>query len=144
MHFAGLAPDVVIYDYLKSTGQLTPALEKLLKDYARSGVQNELGYAHTDYSFSAFGNSDASGSSWLTAFVVRVFIKARIMVTIDENVITRALKWLAGRQVSNFTYWLHSPSTLFLFPLSKRMVNSTNLVTSATRICRVKLRRVWH
>jgi len=67
------------------------------------GVQNELRYAHNDHSFSAFGNSDSSGSSWLTAFVARVFIQAKPFTTIDENVIINALTWLKGQQVGKLT-----------------------------------------
>lgn len=78
---------------------MTPALKLKLLNYMNQGIQNELSYAHTDHSFSAFGNSDKSGSSWLTAFVVRIFIQAAPFTTVDENVIIKALAWLAGQQV---------------------------------------------
>lgn len=42
-----------------------------------TGYQRELRYRHDDGSFSAFGNSDASGSTWLTAFVLKSFAQAR-------------------------------------------------------------------
>lgn len=80
-------------------GLLTPALDQKLTGYMNQGIQNELSYAHSDHSFSAFGNSDPSGSSWLTAFVVRVFIQAKPFATVDENVIKNALDWLVGQQV---------------------------------------------
>lgn len=97
----GLAPDVVIYYYLVNANLLTPALKQKLLNYMNQGIQNELSYAHTDHSFSAFGNSDKSGSSWLTAFVVRILIQARPYTTVDENVIINALAWLALQQQSN-------------------------------------------
>lgn len=31
-----------------------------------SGIQREMTFAHSDHSFSAFGNQDNSGSMWLT------------------------------------------------------------------------------
>eukprot|EP00959_Pyramimonas_sp_CCMP1952_P469394 9494860-Pyramimonas_sp.AAC.1 len=37
------------------------------------GYQRELNYRHSDGSFSAFGESDGDGSTWLTAFVLKVF-----------------------------------------------------------------------
>lgn len=95
----GLAPDVVIYDYLVKVNLLTPALKTKLLNYMKQGYQNELGYKHDDNSFSAFGNSDPSGSSWLTAFVLRIFIQASPYITIDNNVIINGLAWLAGQQV---------------------------------------------
>ncbi|KAG4071650.1 hypothetical protein HA402_011804 [Bradysia odoriphaga] len=94
----GLAPDVVIYHYLYKTGLLTPALKEKLLNYMNQGIQNELSYAHSDHSFSAFGNSDKSGSSWLTAFVIRIFIQAKQFTAVDDNVIKNALTWLAGQQ----------------------------------------------
>ncbi|KAJ6633451.1 CD109 antigen [Pseudolycoriella hygida] len=94
----GLAPDVVIYDYLTKVGLLTPALKTKLLDYMKKGYQGQLSYKHDDHSFSAFGNSDRSGSSWLTAFVLKIFIQASPYITIDENIIAKGLIWLVGRQ----------------------------------------------
>ena len=36
-------------------------------------------YRHYDGSYSAFGKSDASGSTWLTAFVAKCFAHASLM-----------------------------------------------------------------
>lgn len=96
----GLAPDVVIFIYLKQAGLLTAALETKLLNYMKQGYQGELSYRHSDYSFSAFGNSDASGSTWLTAFVIRIFIQASTFISVDSTVITNSLAWLISQQVS--------------------------------------------
>ncbi|ROT61348.1 alpha2 macroglobulin isoform 3 [Penaeus vannamei] len=49
--------------------------EKLLR-FMRTGYQRELLYRRTNGSFSAFGNADDSGSTWLTAFVLKSFAQA--------------------------------------------------------------------
>lgn len=119
----GLAPDVVIYVYLVKVNLLTPALKTKLLSYMSQGIQNELRYAHTDNSFSAFGNSDASGSSWLTAFVLRIFIQAKPYTTVDDNVITNGLTWLAGQQVSDASHSLivwRNEKFLFVVQLARR------------------------
>lgn len=89
----------MIYIYLVKTNLMTATLNVKLTGYMKSGIQNELSYKHTDGSFSAFGNSDPSGSSWLTAFVLRIFIQAQPYTTVDATVITNGLTWLAGQQV---------------------------------------------
>ena len=38
---------------------------------------NELRYQRSDGSYSAFGDRDKSGSTWLTAFVLKSYAQAR-------------------------------------------------------------------
>jgi CD109 antigen len=49
----------------QNTNQLTQAIEDKALRYMETGYQQELTYRHQDGSFSAFGNSDPSGSTWL-------------------------------------------------------------------------------
>ncbi|ROT85735.1 alpha2 macroglobulin isoform 2 [Penaeus vannamei] len=56
---------------------------------------------HDDGSFSAFGNSDASGSTWLTAFVLKSFAQARQYVQIDEDDLEMSRGWLKLHQMEN-------------------------------------------
>ncbi|KAK4808369.1 hypothetical protein QYF61_002606 [Mycteria americana] len=70
---------------------------------AASGVpqgwyQRELLYKHDDGSYSAFGKSDPTGNTWLTAFVLKSFGQARAYVAIEERHITDALRWLQEKQ----------------------------------------------
>jgi hypothetical protein len=62
------------------------------------GYQRELTYRHYDGSYSAFGNSDDSGSTWLTAFVVKSFSEARPYITIDGKDVGKSLDWLKSLQ----------------------------------------------
>uniref|UniRef100_A0A8C5X326 Alpha-macroglobulin receptor-binding domain-containing protein n=1 Tax=Malurus cyaneus samueli TaxID=2593467 RepID=A0A8C5X326_9PASS len=55
-------------------------------------------YKHDDGSYSAFGKNDASGNTWLTAFVLKSFGQARAYVAIEERHITDALRWLQQHQ----------------------------------------------
>ena len=63
-----------------------------------TGYQRELTYRHRDGSFSAFGESDASGSLWLTAFVLKSFAQAKDLMYIDETVLTEAATWITSHQ----------------------------------------------
>lgn len=97
-------PNIVVINYLKNSNQLNPAIESKAKKYMESGYQRELTYKHDDGSFSAFGKSDASGSTWLTAFVARAFRQAADHIDIEEKVIDDALEWLNKVQAPNGSF----------------------------------------
>lgn len=79
-------PDVVILEYLQATRQLTEATRAKAIEFLETGYQRQLSYRHEDGSFSAFGPmSSNSGSTWLTAFVVRAFISAKPHIFIDKG-----------------------------------------------------------
>ncbi|XP_055710660.1 thioester-containing protein 1 allele R1-like isoform X3 [Phlebotomus papatasi] len=97
-------PNIVVLNYLKVTGKQTPEIEKKALKYMESGYQRELTYKHKDGSFSAFGESDKSGSTWLTAFVARSFRQAKKFISVEEDVITNALNWLSDQQAANGSF----------------------------------------
>ena len=69
-HFSDNTFHLYIFFNLQNTNQLTPAIEVKALQYMETGYQRELTYRHTDGSFSAFGNTDPSGSTWL---VLKIF-----------------------------------------------------------------------
>ncbi|XP_035917630.1 CD109 antigen-like isoform X4 [Anopheles stephensi] len=97
-------PNIVVLDYLKATNKLTANIEAKAKKFMEAGYQRELSYKHQDGSFSAFGESDKSGSTWLTAFVARSFKQAANHITIDEKVIDKSLEWLSDHQAPNGSF----------------------------------------
>lgn len=97
-------PNVVILDYLRNINHLTPAIESKAKTFMDAGYQRELSYKHNDGSFSAFGNRDKSGSTWLTAFVARSFIQASRYIQVEQRIINEALNWLSRVQAANGSF----------------------------------------
>uniref|UniRef100_A0A8D8UYD5 TEP1-F n=1 Tax=Cacopsylla melanoneura TaxID=428564 RepID=A0A8D8UYD5_9HEMI len=97
-------PNIVVLEYLKNTHQLTDAIESRASRYLETGYQQELTYRRPDGSFSAFGTTDANGSTWLTAFVAKSFRQAASFTTIDEAVILEALAWLSSNQAFNGSF----------------------------------------
>ncbi|XP_066567828.1 alpha-2-macroglobulin isoform X1 [Amia ocellicauda] len=91
------APNIYILKYLESTGQLTQAIRSKASEYLTSGYQRELNYKHRDGSYSAFGESDSSGNTWLTAFVMKSFGGAQSYIYIDPSNIKSAKAWLEVR-----------------------------------------------
>ena len=95
------APDVEVLRYLDATGQLTPEVRAKAEEFITCGYQRELTYQRGDGSFSAFGESDDSGSLWLTAFVLGTFSAARDVQTIDETVLAGAAGWITDHQLAD-------------------------------------------
>ncbi|XP_067120977.1 CD109 antigen [Centruroides vittatus] len=97
-------PNIVITEYLQRADRLTPEIQNKSRRYMETGYQRELTYMRDDGSFSAFGKRDKSGSTWLTAFVVRSFHQAIPYIDIDDKVIEGSLKWLIQRQNLNGSF----------------------------------------
>ncbi len=92
------APDVFITKYLKESGQLKPEIMAKAEKLMLTGYQRELIYQRNDGSFSAFGQNDAEGSLWLTAFVLKSFAQAKDLIYIDDAVMERAKAWIIAHQ----------------------------------------------
>ncbi|XP_015122489.1 CD109 antigen isoform X1 [Diachasma alloeum] len=99
-----LVPNIVILNYLKNTNQLTQAVQGKALRYLEVGYQQELTYRHKDGSFSAFGESDESGSTWLTAFVAKSFKQASEYIIVEDRIINEALLWLSNVQTPNGSF----------------------------------------
>ncbi|XP_036419632.1 complement C3-like [Colossoma macropomum] len=60
--------------------------------HIRTGYERELTYRKEDGSYAAWINRPSS--TWLTAYVAKVFAMASSLIPIQENVLCSALKWL--------------------------------------------------
>jgi CD109 antigen len=92
------APNVFVTRYLKATRQLKPEVMAKAEKLMLTGYQRELIYRRAEGSFSAFGESDAQGSLWLTAFVLKTFAQARDIIFVDDSVLTSAATWIKSHQ----------------------------------------------
>ncbi|XP_030635548.1 complement C3 [Chanos chanos] len=57
-----------------------------------TGYQRELAYRKSDGSYAAW--IERPSSTWLTAYVAKVFAMASDLISVEDNVICSALKWL--------------------------------------------------
>ncbi|XP_063886499.1 pregnancy zone protein-like [Scylla paramamosain] len=92
------APNVFILQYLTNTRQDTPEVTAKLIRLMNIGYQRQILYRRSNGSYSAFGNADPYGSTWLTAFVVKSFAQAQHYITIDVEDLGHSLKWLSHTQ----------------------------------------------
>ena len=97
-------PNIVVLEYLTRANRLSPSVRKKALDHMDKGYQRELTYKREDGSFSAFGNNDKSGSTWLTAFVLKSFSQAKPHMNIDPAVLETATQWLMSRQLTDGSF----------------------------------------
>ncbi|KAI9528342.1 hypothetical protein NQZ68_022034 [Dissostichus eleginoides] len=98
------APNIFVLQYLSAVGRADPETTTRATDFMRKGYERELSYQRDDGSFSAFGDRDSSGSTWLSAFVLRCFLQARPFISIDPHVLQRAAVWLRAQQGDDGRY----------------------------------------
>ncbi|XP_056426218.1 complement C3-like isoform X2 [Hyla sarda] len=60
--------------------------------YIKNGVTQQLTFAKQDASYGAWINTPSS--TWLTAYVVKVFSLASSLIDVDKNLICNSVKWL--------------------------------------------------
>nr|XP_022338178.1 CD109 antigen-like [Crassostrea virginica]XP_022338179.1 CD109 antigen-like [Crassostrea virginica]XP_022338180.1 CD109 antigen-like [Crassostrea virginica] len=94
-NIATTVPNIYLLQYLRATQAATTLESKIIQNI-KLGYQRELNYRRNDGSFSAFGMSDASGSTWLTAFVLKSFAEIDRMLPnlVDPSVMDLATAWL--------------------------------------------------
>ncbi|XP_037711800.1 CD109 antigen isoform X4 [Drosophila subpulchrella] len=97
-NMVNFVPNILVLKYLEVTGRKLPAVESKARKFLEIGYQRELTYKHDDGSYSAFGKSDASGSTWLTAYVMRSFHQAGNYTDVDPKVVTAGLDFLVSKQ----------------------------------------------
>jgi CD109 antigen len=97
-------PNIVVLTYLTNLNKLTTPVETKCKKFMEVGYQRELTYRHSDGSYSAFGNSDRHGSTWLTAFVAKSFHQAAKFIHIDAKNVEMALEFLKNVQTSDGSF----------------------------------------
>ncbi|XP_063297811.1 CD109 antigen-like [Pelobates fuscus] len=95
------APNIYVLHYLTEVQKLTEDIKLKAIGFMELGYQKELTYMRHDGSFSAFGDRDVSGSTWLSAFVLRCFLQARPFIFISQEVLDQTVQWLVQKQDIN-------------------------------------------
>ncbi|XP_076146448.1 alpha-2-macroglobulin-like [Alosa pseudoharengus] len=123
-NIAILSPNIYILQYLQNTGQLTAEIKEKATHFLKNGYQRQLNYKHRDGAYSTFGRGE--GNTWLTAFVLRSFGKAKSFIYIDRDVIEGAKGWLENQLSPIGAY--HMQGNLF----NNRMKGGVNDLVTIT------------
>ncbi|XP_028417105.1 alpha-1-macroglobulin-like [Dendronephthya gigantea] len=100
-NLAKFAPNIYILDYLTATNQITKKTKEDALRYITTGYQKELRYRRGEGEYSAFGSRDRKGSGMITAFLIRLYARARRHVFVDEDEIKQSVGWLKQKQKSS-------------------------------------------
>ncbi|KAJ8032001.1 hypothetical protein HOLleu_25398 [Holothuria leucospilota] len=102
-NMVGFTPNIFVLIYLDRTNQQNalPDVYSQAEEYMRIGYERELQYRLSDGSYSAFGERDGEGSTWLTAFVLKSFALASEFIDIDNNDLQVTRDWLVSSTTQN-------------------------------------------
>ncbi|XP_046661617.1 pregnancy zone protein-like isoform X2 [Homalodisca vitripennis] len=100
-NLARLAPNLYVLRYIDASGQVNQQLRATALKNIQKGYQRQLTFQRSDGSFSAFGDSDESGSLWLTAAVLKILGEARSVIDVDQDLLQDSVKWITQRQLEN-------------------------------------------
>uniref|UniRef100_A0A3B4XPU7 Complement C3-like n=1 Tax=Seriola lalandi dorsalis TaxID=1841481 RepID=A0A3B4XPU7_SERLL len=92
---------VIATRYLDKTNQWITAGDDRRDEalnFITTGYTNQLNYRKTDGSFAVFQRRP--GSTWLTAYVAKVFSMASTLVAVDKKVVCDALNFVIGHQLN--------------------------------------------
>ncbi len=93
-----LVPTCYVMDYLQSINRLSDSMKKTGIGFIEVGVSEELNNKQSDGSYKGFAAEIAS--TWLTAFIAKVFNQATQFYWISRDNIKSSLDWLKGKQNS--------------------------------------------
>ncbi|PIK57821.1 Pregnancy zone protein [Apostichopus japonicus] len=101
----GFTPNIFVLMYLVHTNQRVnfPEVYNQAKEYMQVGYERELQYRLNDGSYSAFGQRDGEGSTWLTAFVLKSFAMASEFIEIDSRDLEVTRDWLVNNALDDDT-----------------------------------------
>ncbi|HER34409.1 MAG TPA: hypothetical protein ENO19_02950, partial [Halothiobacillaceae bacterium] len=89
-------PNVLVLDYLKSTGQTSPEVQMKAEQYINLGYQRLTTFEVAGGGFSLFGSPPAD--RMLTAYGLMEFSDMSRVHPVDEAILDRAAGWLLGQQ----------------------------------------------
>ena len=104
-------PNVLVLDYLKKTGRLTPETQLKAERYIGLGYQRLLTFEAPGGGFSLFGKPPAIVN--LTAYGLLEFSDMARVYPVDPALIKRTADWLRARQGSDGT-WANLLDTAFV------------------------------
>ncbi|XP_028678491.2 complement C3-like [Erpetoichthys calabaricus] len=106
-----MTPPVIATHYLDKTDQWEQvSLQRRAEaiKYIGQGYTQELAFRKTDNSYGAWITSPSS--TWLTAYVAKVFAMAYSLISIDDKVLCGAVKWLIlNKQQADGTFKEDAP-----------------------------------
>ncbi len=93
---SGNYPNLLVLDYLKTSGDTDPAIETQANQFLDYGYKRLLTFEVKGGGFDWYGNPPAHEA--LTAYGLMQFVDMKAVYPVDENLIDRTAKWLLSRR----------------------------------------------
>jgi alpha-2-macroglobulin-like protein len=110
-------PNVLVTAYLAETKQLKPDVQLKAESLMSAGYQRLLTFEHRGGGFSWFGEQDGQPYLSVTAFGLMEFADMAKVHPVDEAMLERTRRWLAGKQAADGS-WGGDKSEFFSFHTS--------------------------
>lgn len=95
-------PNILVLDYMKTTGKITPELQMKAEGFINTGCQRLVSYEVPGGGFEWFGQAPAHRI--LTAYGLMEFYDMSKVYEVDPALISRTQQWLAGCQEKDGSY----------------------------------------
>jgi len=95
-------PNILVLDYMKTTGKITPELQMKAEGFINTGYQRLVSYEVPGGGFEWFGQAPAHRI--LTAYGLMEFYDMSKVYEVDPALISRTQKWLAACQEKDGSY----------------------------------------
>ncbi|MBN2589931.1 MAG: hypothetical protein JXA96_08705 [Sedimentisphaerales bacterium] len=95
-------PNILVMDYMKSTGKITPELQMKAEGFINSGYQRLVSFEVPGGGFEWFGKTPAH--KILTAYGLMEFYDMSKVYEVDPAIISRTQQWLARQQENDGSY----------------------------------------
>ncbi|MBN1974943.1 MAG: hypothetical protein JW787_14980 [Sedimentisphaerales bacterium] len=95
-------PNVLVMDYMKSTGKITPELQMKAEGFINAGYQRLVSFEVPGGGFEWFGKAPAHRI--LTAYGLMEFYDMSKVYEVDPAIISRTQQWLARQQEKDGSY----------------------------------------
>ena len=99
-------PNILVLDYMKETGTITPEIQMKAEGFINSGYQKLLSFECPSGGYEWFGNDP--GNRLLTAYGLMEFSDMSKVHNVDPNVIKRIQDWFVNSQESDGSWELDS------------------------------------
>ncbi len=110
-------PNVLVLDYMRETGQITPEIQMRAESLVSTGYQRLLTFEHPGGGYSWFGTQDGAPYLSVTAFGLMEFVDMARVAEVDAAMIERTRNWLVSQQASDGS-WEGDQTEFFSFHTS--------------------------
>jgi len=119
-------PNVLVLDYMKTTGQVTPEIRMKAEGFINTGYQRLVAYEVPGGGFSWFG--DPPANKILTAYGLMEFSDMSRVYEVDEALLTRTADWLFSQQQGDGSW---KPDEAYLHQDSWGRIQNSSLLPTA-------------